>query len=161
MLKIGSTIAALILTVASFSTSAEAQRGFSGHVGGFGPSMGAISGPRLGAFSGAGMGVAPRMAPMGAVAPRIGGFAGPGHYGPGGFRYAYGHPGYRYRHGNYWPYFVGAAALGVAAAWPYYDDYGYDSCYRVRRVWTPYGWTWQQIDVCGYPYGYPYGYPFG
>ncbi len=37
----------------------------------------------------------------------------------------------------------GAAFIGLAAAWPY--DYGYDSCYQVRRIWTPYGWRWRGV----------------
>ncbi len=37
----------------------------------------------------------------------------------------------------------GAAFIGLAAAWPY--DYGYDSYYQVRRIWTPYGWRWRGV----------------
>lgn len=26
---------------------------------------------------------------------------------------------------------------------------GDNGCFRVRRVWTPWGWTWRRIWVCG------------
>jgi hypothetical protein len=43
--------------------------------------------------------------------------------------------------------------LGLAAGYPYwggyggYYDYG-DGCLVPRRVWTPYGWRRQWINVC-------------
>lgn len=27
---------------------------------------------------------------------------------------------------------------------------GYNSCYRLRHVLTPWGWTWRRVYVCGY-----------
>jgi hypothetical protein len=48
---------------------------------------------------------------------------------------------------------------GYAYGYPYYGDgygygytsYGDDGCYVVRqRVWTPYGWRFQPVQVCGY-----------
>ena len=60
-----------------------------------------------------------------------------------------------YGYGGYgWPLAVGA--IGAYGAYAAYD--GYDSCYQSRRVWTPYGWQWDQVYVCDYPYdeGYPY-----
>lgn len=39
-------------------------------------------------------------------------------------------------------------SFGFGAA-PYYD-YGYagTACYRVHRVWTPFGWRWHRVWVC-------------
>ena len=54
-----------------------------------------------------------------------------------------------YGYGGYgWPLAVGA--IGAYGAYAAYD--GYDSCYQSRRVWTPYGWQWDQVYVCDYPY---------
>jgi hypothetical protein len=36
--------------------------------------------------------------------------------------------------------FLFAASFG----YPYYGD-----CFMVRRVWSPWGWTWRRIWVCG------------
>ena len=45
--------------------------------------------------------------------------------------------------------------FGAGFAGPYYDDYGYDSCWRI--VPTYYG-GWRRVWVCGdYPYGGYYG----
>src|SRR5579871_1886261 len=46
------------------------------------------------------------------------------------------HHHHRHFHGG-----VGLFAFGG----PYYDDYG---CWRLRRVWTPWGWHWRRIYVC-------------
>jgi hypothetical protein len=61
---------------------------------------------------------------------------GHGHHGGGHARSFGGHGfnhGFRYR--------------------PYYRPhvyYGYSSCYRWRRVWTPYGWVLRRVNIC-YP----------
>jgi hypothetical protein len=34
-------------------------------------------------------------------------------------------------------------ATSIGFGYPYYD------CYTVRRVWSPWGWTWRRIWVCG------------
>jgi hypothetical protein len=178
MLKIASVCAALILSGAAFSTSAEARfGGHGGSVGGFGGHVGGFSGARMGSFSGARFSGA-RVgtfsgARVGAVrygGARIATYGGRGLY-RGGYvgagRYAYGYRGYGsgrygYRYGRYWPWGVGVGALALTSAWPYYSDYGYadygyDSCYQLRRMWTPYGWRWAQVNVCGYS-GYNYDY---
>jgi hypothetical protein len=41
--------------------------------------------------------------------------------------------------------------------YPYYYS-GYRSCYRWRRVLTPYGWHFRRINVCYRPYRYLYGF---
>jgi hypothetical protein len=38
--------------------------------------------------------------------------------------------------------------FGVSPGYAY-DDYGYDSCWRVHRVWTPFGWRLHRAYVCG------------
>ncbi len=160
MLKIASLCAALILAGAAFSTSAEAR--FGGHVGGFGGHVGSFGGARMGTFSGARMGTfsGARMGAFSYRGARMATYGGRGFYRGGyvgrGYGYRYGRYGYRY--GRYWPWGLGVGALAVASAWPYYSDYysdySYDSCYQLRRVWTPYGWQWAQVNVCGYPYSY-------
>jgi hypothetical protein len=52
----------------------------------------------------------------------------------------YGHP---HRHGSYykWPY-------GVTTF--YGSFYNFGGCRLVReRVWTPFGWSWREYEVCG------------
>ncbi len=44
-------------------------------------------------------------------------------------------------------FFVGAPFAFSAYA-------AYDSCYRWRQVWTPWGWRVRRIYVCDYPYVY-------
>ena len=70
----------------------------------------------------------------------FGGFHGGFHHGFGGFRH----------HGFGFAPFVGAAVgLGIAGATYPYWGYGYgDGCLVPRRVWTPYGWRRQWINVC-------------
>ena len=41
--------------------------------------------------------------------------------------------------------------------YPYYYS-GYRSCYRWRRILTPYGWQFRRINVCYRPYRYLYGF---
>src|SRR5512139_3064861 len=75
-----------------------------------------------------------------------------------GNRYAGNYNNYRRGHrrgyGYGWPLAVGA--IGAYGAYAAYD---YDSCYQPQRVWTPYGWTWQQVYVCG-DYGDYGGYSY-
>ena len=53
-----------------------------------------------------------------------------GWRGGGGWRGYYGgYPYYGYRYAGYYPY-------------------GY-SCYRTVRTWTPYGFIWRRVWVCG------------
>lgn len=47
--------------------------------------------------------------------------------------------GYRGYYG--YPYYAG---------YPYYGAYGgYGGCYRSVRAWTPYGYVWRRVWVCG------------
>ena len=58
----------------------------------------------------------------------------------------WGHHRHHHRHDRFF--------FGVGFAGPYYDDYGYDSCWRIVPT---YG-GWQRVWVCGdYPYGGYYG----
>jgi hypothetical protein len=43
------------------------------------------------------------------------------------------------------------ATFAFAFGAPYFYDYGYydDGCYRLRRVWTDYGWQYVRVNVCG------------
>jgi hypothetical protein len=61
---------------------------------------------------------------------------------------AWGHRPFFHRHRFFRNrFFVGAPfALSAYAA--------YDSCYRWRHVWTPWGWRLRRIYVCDYPYVY-------
>ena len=168
MLKSFSICAALILAVAAFSTSAEAQhRGVGG-----GARMGGgahFSGARVGSFGGARMGNIAGPGRMGAYGGRAiysgGRYAGGraiysgGRYAGGraiynGGRYAYGYGrGYGYRrYGGYWPWWGVGAGLALASAWPYYGGYAYNNdCVQWRPDW---GW----VNVCDNPYygGYSY-----
>lgn len=189
LVRIGALCAALVLTAATFSTSAEAQfrgggmrgggfggggarmGGFGGgmRMGGFGGAgmrMGGFGGARIGNFGGARMGGAfvggPRMGGARFVGGRYGirtaalgsGIARNGIYGG---RWAGRGGYYRHRWYGYRPYWgLGVGALALAASYPYYGGYGYDSCYVTRRVWTSYGWTLQQVYVCDYGEGYGY-----
>jgi hypothetical protein len=62
--------------------------------------------------------------------------------------------GHRWGYGSGWPLAVGA--IGAYGAYAAYGYDSYDSCYQPQRVWTPYGWTWQQVYVCGDDGGYGY-----
>jgi hypothetical protein len=37
--------------------------------------------------------------------------------------------------------------FGVSPGYAY--DYDYDGCYRLHRVWTPWGWRLRRVYVCG------------
>ena len=125
-----------LLTAAAFSMPAHAQRG--GHFGGVhasgshfsgarvggvsGARIGGWSGVRMGGLSGARVGAVPYSGARVAAAGRgiYRGGVWPGRYGSYGYRYG------RYGYGRYWPYAGWAVAAGaMAAAWPYYSDYGY------------------------------------
>ncbi|MCA1544226.1 hypothetical protein I6F18_30250 [Bradyrhizobium sp. NBAIM32] len=103
---------------------------------------------------------APQKAEAGGGFGRGGGFHGGGFHG-GGFH------GWGHRHwhgGGFWPGIgigvglAGAGLYGGYYGYPYYavpDDYGpayndgYGGCYVVRkRVMTPSGWRYRQVDVC-------------
>jgi hypothetical protein len=90
----------------------------------------------------------------GTVTPRTP-VANTGNYRHDGRHHRYDGRGYGY--GGYgWPVAVGA--IGAYGAYAAYD--GYDSCYQSRRVWTPYGWQWDQVYVCDYPYDEGGYYPY-
>jgi len=55
-----------------------------------------------------------------------------GNFATGGH---FGHFHHRHFHGG-----VGLFAFGGPGYW--------DSCWRLRRVWTPWGWHWRRINVC-------------
>ena len=43
--------------------------------------------------------------------------------------------------------------IGLGLGYPYYAGYyGNDGCLAPRRVWTPYGWRFRYVNVCGYGY---------
>lgn len=53
--------------------------------------------------------------------------------------------------GGGWPWYgAGLVGAGLGWGWPYYFNAGYygDSCYRLRRVWTSWGWRRQWVNVC-------------
>jgi hypothetical protein len=52
------------------------------------------------------------------------------------------HNRFAFRHHRFHRRFVFAS---VGFGYPYYNDY----CFVGRRVWTPWGWTWRRIWVCG------------
>ena len=84
-----------------------------------------------------------------AASARPGGFHGDGFHGGGfhGFRGGGFHLGFRR--------FGPAIGLGIGfgLGYPYYAaNYAYDDCLAPRRVWTPYGWRFRYVDVCGYGY---------
>ena len=124
--------------------------GMSFNRGGSGPSYRAqtasprfSSGPSVG---GRGYAVSPRVSRGGYTA-----YSGNRYTGNYGNRYA-GNYGNNYRRGHRWGYGYGwplaVGAIGAYGAYAAYGYDGYDSCYQPQRVWTPYGWTWQQVYVC-------------
>jgi hypothetical protein len=52
------------------------------------------------------------------------------------------HNRFAFRHHRFHRRFVFAS---VGFGYPYYNDY----CFVGRRVWTPWGWTWRRVWVCG------------
>jgi hypothetical protein len=148
MKKILLSLAASLIIVASFATSADAQRG--------------RGGPGIGRGGGGGF-----------VGVRGGGFRGGFVGGPGvrragfvgrpGFRRAgfVGRPGWiggrRWVGGRWWGHrrFI---RHGFVGAYPYYAGY-YGGCRRWRLVPTPWGPQYRLVNVCYSPYGYgPVGY---
>jgi hypothetical protein len=95
-----------------------------------------------------------------------GGFRGGGGFHGGGFRGGGFGGGYRggfggYRGGFYRGAGIGALGLGLGLGYygagygygygyPVYSSYYDGGCYVVRRrVWTPYGWRFRPVQVCG------------
>lgn len=146
MKKILLSLAASLIIVASFATSADAQRGRAG------PGVGRVGGGGFVGVRGGGF----RGGFVGAPGIRRAGFVG-GPRWVGGRRWV-GGPGWwghrRFVHRRFFPGFVvGAAFVG---AYPYYAGYG--GCIRWRVVPTPWGPAWRRVNVC-YPYAYgPYAY---
>jgi hypothetical protein len=74
--------------------------------------------------------------------------------------YSYKGPSYSYKNGGKYNYYGGRRHYRRGYGFGFYPWVGfgayaaYDSCYRLRRVWTPYGWQWRRVNVCGYPYDY-------
>jgi hypothetical protein len=74
-----------------------------------------------------------------------------------GWRGAAWHGGHRWRgrRGWGWGWPVAGVALGGWAISNYFDGYydgSYDpadECYETARIWTPRGWRWRQVWVCG------------
>jgi len=78
--------------------------------------------------------------------PGGGGFRGGGFHGfhGGGF-----HRGFGFR--RFGPGI--GLGIGLGLGYPYYAGYyGNDGCLAPRRVWTPYGWRFRYVNVCGYGY---------
>jgi hypothetical protein len=152
MKKMLMSLAATMLMVAGFATSADAQRGRGG-------------GPGVGRVGGAGV-VGVRGGFVGAPGFRRAAFVG----GPGwvGGRRWVGGPGWyggrRWVGGPWWGYrrpFVRAGFIGAGLYGGYYG-YGYGGCARWRWVATPWGPQWRLVNVCYAPVGYGYGgYPIG
>jgi hypothetical protein len=151
MKKVLLSLAATMIMVAGFATSADAQRGRGG------PGVGRIGGPGF---------VGVRGGFVGAPGFRRAGFVG----GPGwvGGRRWVGGPGWyggrRWAGGPWWGYrrpFVRAGFVGAGLYGGYYG-YGYGGCARWRWVATPWGPQWRLVNVCYAPVGYGYGgYPVG
>ena len=114
-----------IVSIGLSPTGAMARGGFGGFGGhGFGGFHGGFGG---GGWRGGGWGGGWRGPAFGALGLGLG-------LGLAGAYAGYGYPGYGYGYGD-----------------PYYAGYGDGGCYVVRqRVWTPYGWRFQPVQVCGY-----------
>ncbi|MBX9777232.1 MAG: hypothetical protein K2Y71_22885 [Xanthobacteraceae bacterium] len=145
MKKVLMSLAAAMIMVAGFATSADAQRGRGG-----GPGVVRVGGPGFVGVRGGFVG-APgfRRAAFVGGPGWVGGrrwVGGPGWY--GGRRWV-GGPGWRYRR-------LGWGVPVVAAGW--YGGYG--GCMRWRPVATPWGPQWRLVNICYAPVGfYGYGYP--
>jgi hypothetical protein len=64
-------------------------------------------------------------------------------------RHDHDHHGHRHFRGANFAFAFGAPYNDYG----YYDDDSYDDgCYRLRRVWTPYGWRLHRVLVCDAPY---------
>jgi hypothetical protein len=64
-----------------------------------------------------------------------------------GFGGHHGFSGGGFRHHGFHRGFFGSG-FGFYG-YPYSAYYGYDGCYQVRRVPTPWGWRWRRVWVCG------------
>jgi len=132
MKKVLLSLAATLIMVAGFATSADAQRrGGAGFYRGGG--VVAVGGP---GFRRAGFVGGPRWA--------------------GGYRWAGGPRWWGPRR------FVGAGIVGVGlvGAGAYYGGYG-GGCRQWQVVGTPWGPQWRLVNVCYAPVGYGYGYGYG
>ena len=77
-----------------------------------------------------------------------GGFHGGGFHG-GGFHGGFRGGGFHHRGFGFAPFVGAAVGLGIAGAtYPYWGYGNGDGCLVPRRVWTPYGWRRQWINVC-------------
>ena len=148
MKKVLLSLAAALIVVAGFATSADAQRGRGGpgfHRGG----GGGFVGVRGGGFRVAGAGFR-RAGFVGGPGFRRAGFiGGPGYWG-----------GRRWVGGPRWwgpRRFVGAGFVGagLVGAGAYYGGYG-GGCRRWQVVGTPWGPQWRLVNVCFAPVGYGY-----
>src|SRR5262245_32845258 len=149
--KVLISLAATMIMVAGFATSADAQRGRGG-----GPGVGRMGGA---GFVGARGGfVGPRGGFVGAPGIRRAAFVG----GPGfvGGRRFVGGPGWvggrRFVGGPWWGWrrpFVRAAFIGTGLGF-YGGYYGYGGCARWRVVPTPCGPQWRLVNVCYAPVGW-------
>ena len=138
MKKVLLSLAAALIIVAGFATSADAQRGRGGpgfYRGGGGGFVGVRGG---GGFRVAGPGFR-----------RAGFVGGPGAW--GGRRWAGGPRWWGPRR------FVGAGIVGagLVGAGAYYGGYG-GGCRQWQVVGTPWGPQWQLVNVCYAPVGYGY-----
>jgi hypothetical protein len=82
--------------------------------------------------------------PTGASAAWHGGFHG-GHGFHGGFHPGF-HPGFRHFGFRHHDRFFVRDRFFFGPSFAFVDGPG---CVRVRRVWTPWGWRWRRIWVCG------------
>ena len=101
----------------------------------------------LAALSAAVIGLAFVSSPASARPGGGGGFHGGGFHGGGlhGFRGGF--------HGGFRHFGPGIGfGIGLGLGYPYYASYAYDGCLAPRRVWTPYGWRFRYVNVCGYGY---------
>jgi hypothetical protein len=150
--------AAVALGAATMTTGAMAAGhgpGGAGMAGGGGGGAAFSGGAHVGGGGGGGRG------PMMNAAPQVHGgttfnggtartFSHPGATFNGGRTYAYGgaynHGHYDHHHGHFRRGF-GFGVYGWGGG-PYYDYYGDYGCWRLRRVWTPFGWRWRRIYIC-------------
>jgi hypothetical protein len=152
MKKVLISLAATMILVAGFATSADAQRGRGG-----GPGVGRGGGAGFVGVRGGGARF------VGGPGFRRAGFIG----GPGwvGGRRFVGGPGWvggrRFVGGPWWGHrrpFIRAGFIGAGFGYPYY---AYGGCRRWRVVPTPWGPQWRLVNVCYAPVGFYGGYPGG
>jgi hypothetical protein len=142
MKKVLLSLAAALIIVAGFATSADAQRGRGGpgfSRGGGGGFVGVRGGGFRGGFVG------------GPGFRRAGFVGGPGVW--GGRRWV---GGPRWWGPRRW---VGAGIIGAGLVGAgYYGGYGYGGgCRQWQVVGTPWGPQWRLVNVCFAPVGYGYG----